>query len=130
MPSVPAAAVTLHVPYQGPAVLSYQGPSDCSDPVRSVGIACVSLSPQSHAVDLLVKDASGLAVGGSYYTHDASGNTLAIGLFCHAASIPLTGAESLIVIRLEGINGPAECLNEGKLGTLPATKGMLAVRLR
>lgn len=128
MPASPAASVTISTPYDGPAVLAYGGTTDCSDPVRSVGIACVDVPNGAKKMEIAVRDASGLPVGGAFYLSDAFGNFAGSGLFCGTATIPL-GTAVVGVVRLEAVNGPLACQEAGQTaGT--ATQGVIAMRLR
>ncbi|HUR67650.1 MAG TPA: hypothetical protein VM370_00260 [Candidatus Thermoplasmatota archaeon] len=129
LPVAPAASVTVRVPYQGPALLAYQGLADCSDPVMSVGIVCYALPNGAKALDVRVDDASSFAIGASYYLHDADGALTGYGDFCEGATLPVESGGTA-VIRLEGINGPLSCIDSGTSDTAPATKGFVALRVR
>lgn len=130
LPLAPAAGAITREPYEGPAVIGYAGTTDCADPVRSQGIVCVALPAAAAILDLRVRDASELPVGGVYFIADATGTTIASGTFCGLRSIPLDEAAATAVIRLEAINGPLACLDEGQTSTGPATQGVIALRLR
>lgn len=128
-PAVPAKAVTVQMPYEGPAVGTYEGLTDCTDPVRSRGTVCVAIPRSSNAIDLRVTDGSGLTVGGLYYLHGAAGEDVGLGTFCGTLNLPLTGAEKTLVVRLDAVNGPAVCADANELAGL-ATKGVVSLRLR
>ena len=130
LPAVPAKAVTVRMPYEGPAALAYAGLTDCEDPVRSMGIVCLDVPRSASLVDLAVSDSSGLRIGGSYFLHDATGAAFASGEFCGALGLPLPDEATSLVVRLEGVNGPAACIEAGETAVGPATKGYVALRLR
>lgn len=130
LPAVPAKPVSLEVPYDRAAVLSYQGPQDCEDELRRAGTACIPITRGTHALDLRILDATGLPVGGTYYVHDADGNFLDAGTFCGAATKPMPAVVGTVILRLEAVNGPLACHAEGKQSTGPATTGIMSIRLR
>lgn len=129
MPAVPAKAVRMEMPYEGPAITSYRGLEDCADPVGSKGTVCVDVAPGADELAMRVSDRSGLAVGGVWYAHDATGGLVGMGVFCDALTLALPEGADTVVFRLDA-TGQTRCYDAGQLGAGPATKGVLALRLR
>lgn len=130
VPFAPAKAVFVRAPYEGSSALSYGGLDDCADPVRGIGVVCVDIPRGAHDLDVRVSDLHGLVVGGSWYTHAADGSLLGMGSYCDSLTTPLSGAEAIIVVRVEAGNGALQCLNEGEAASGPATKGIVSLRFR
>lgn len=130
LPFAPAKSTTIRAPYEGPAMLAYGDLGDCVDPVRSRGAVCVDIPPGTNAIDVRVVDVNDLAVGGTYYLHDAAGDMVGAGTYCAAVTLPQSGQGNVLVVRVEGIGGPINCADEGQVAAGPATKGIVAIRLR
>lgn len=130
VPMAPAKAVTLHVPYEGTAPLAYQGAQDC-DTALALGIVCLDLPNSAREVAFLAADASGLAVGGSFWLHDAQGNALDGGhAYCAGGEARLPSEATLLVVRIETLNGPLSCLEENVDASGLGTKGVVSFNIR
>lgn len=120
----------MKAPYEGSSPLSYGGLDDCTDLLRQVGIVCVDIPRTARDLDVRVSDLHELSVGGSWYMHAADGSLVGMGTYCGALTAPLSGAEAVIVVRVESGNGPVQCLNEGRPMAGPATKGIVSLSFR
>lgn len=129
LPLAPASSVVLREPYEGPAVLAYGGVSDCDDPARSMGVGCFDVPVEASRLEIRVRDRTDLPIGGAYYLSDAAGEFAGSGSFCGSASLLLDGAATTAVIRLEAVNGPLACIDQGEEAPGLATRGIVAIRL-
>lgn len=128
LPAVPAKNATVRLPYDRPALLGYQGPQDCErDLAPASGIVCLEVPPGVNTLAFSVQDASGLWVGGAWYLHGADGAFQGSATYCRGDTLPIPSAVDLIVVRVEGINGPLNCA--GSLAG-PGTRGIVAIQLR
>jgi hypothetical protein len=130
LPLVPAKAVVVKAPYGGSSLTSYGGLADCQDAVQKIGIVCVGIPVGTTGLDVHVNDLVELVVGGSWYLHAADGSLVGMGSYCNAFTLPLSGDAATIVVRVEGGNGPIQCLNEGRVMSGPSAMGIVALRLR
>lgn len=127
LPLAPAKAVTVRLPYEGAAILGYNGPQDCdADGLAGLGTVCIDLPRAADSLTLTVEDASRLAIGGTWYLADDAGVFQGAGTFCRGADVALPADASVAIIRLEAVNGPLNCV--GSLSA-PATKGVVSLRL-
>ncbi|HET6404261.1 MAG TPA: hypothetical protein VFH78_06400 [Candidatus Thermoplasmatota archaeon] len=127
-PFAPARPGGIHVYYQGSTPLGAGAlEQECQGAV-ALGVVCLAVPAGAKRMGFLVDDASDLAVGGTYYVYDASGEITALGGHCGAgvADVPAGGT---FVVRLESVNGPLNCAAEGKLAG-QATRGWVAFTLR
>lgn len=130
LPLAPAKAVTLQLPYEGAAPLAYPGAQECEDAV-ALGVVCVDLPRGARAAAFRVLDASSLAVGGTYWLHDADGNALGGGrAYCSGAEVALPAEAQLLVVRIEAVNGALTCIDGGSDAAAVGTKGVVSVDLR
>lgn len=126
-----ASAVSARIPYQGPAVMGYQGVQDCDAPdPQGMGIVCMGLPDDAEALEFRVDDASGLKVGGAYYLHRANGEYAGSGVFCGLGKLTLPEDAATAVLRFDPVNGPLACVEMGVEDTGPATQGIVAFRTR
>lgn len=129
LPMVPAKAVTMQMPYEGTAPLAYQGPQEC-DAAFALGVVCLELPKNVHAASFLAADASTLTVGGSYWLYDAQGNALDGGhAYCAGAGVDLPTGASLLVVRIEALNGPLTCLADDADAGAAGTRGVVSFDL-
>lgn len=133
MPTAPAsgASLTVRMPYEGAAVLAHASPEeDCAGILmKRLGVVCTDIPHNARTMAFSVEDASGLAVGGTYYLYDGAGDYAGSGTHCNGERLAVGGA-AFAVIRLEAINGPIVCAAQGKLAQSMATKGFVDVTFR
>lgn len=122
LPTVPAKAVTIRLPYDSPALLGYQGLADCD---AAAGTVCAQIPRGLRLASFRVEDATGLSVGGAWYLHDAAGAFLASGVYCRGAQLDAPPGGT-IVVRVEALNSALNCA--GSLAGAPS-RGVVTLRL-
>ena len=124
-PTVPARSATVSLlPYEGSAPLTYQGLAEC-DAALPLGVVCLEFDAGDRRAAFHLDDATGLAVGGTWWVHDAQGAIVLAGEYCGGASVPLDPDVGTLVVRIDTVNGPVGCLADGRGGFGPATKGVV-----
>lgn len=130
IPVAPAKAMTISMPYDGPAVLAHSTiAQECEGRrLASTGVVCLTLPARASQLALSIDDKSGLSVGGSYYVYDAAGALTAMGTYCdtpkHAGPEIAVPGGATVVVRVELVNGPRACAMQGVVGGEP-TRGLV-----
>lgn len=131
LPSAPAsgAALTVRLNYEGSAILAHSSPTeDCgASAIKKLGVVCVAVPKNAHTMDFDITDLSAMAVGGTYYLYDATGQFAGSGTHCDGKVVSV-GNAALAVIRLEAVNGPIVCAAAGELSQSAATKGFIDIQ--
>lgn len=130
VPDAAARPTELRKTYQGATPFGAAALRDeCAGetPLR-IGVVCLVVPVGARSMSFAVHDASDLAVGGTYYVYDASGELTAADTHCGSGAAPVA-AGGTVVVRMELVNGPLVCLAEGLTGG-EATRGFVQFSLR
>lgn len=119
-----ARSIDMRLPYDGPALLGYQGIQDCG----TTGTLCIDLPPGIQGAAFDVRDASQTAVGGTYYLVDEAGDYLGSGIYCKGAALSVPRDAATLVVRVEHLPGTLSCAEDGSIGA--TSRGMLRATLR
>lgn len=130
LPVAASASMTLRLPYKGVAVLGFDGFEAACAPTAGLGplgTVCADVPPGAHALRVGAVDQLDAPVGGSWYLADGEGRFLAAGVHCGPTDLALPREAARLVVRVEGLNGPVWCLEEGALAPTPA-RGWVSLR--
>lgn len=126
LPVAAPAKATLRVPYTGAAVLGFNGVADACGAMLPLGTVCVDVPRGASSLVVGAVDQLGARVGGSWYAADAAGQLVGAGVHCGPTDVALPRGTAQLVVRVEAINGPIWCLEDGLAA--PPLRGWVSLR--